>query len=203
MEMIDFMDYIYIYLYRFIDLNRYPIFVFLVIHQFENAFDADIQDLLRLLSQATSRSDIEGALAAVPFPRKLQVASLPRAALGTRIIICPGEDGGVITLSEFLIAVLASFERFRKMTTNRIIAMFKRKDFVIGDIRTDRIQHIEKLISKADGGTPLEYDLWREGDGKQDLTFYLRRLVPIMECLISDQRFAGHQYLEFDLRERD
>ena len=139
----------------------------------------------------------------MPFPRKLQVASLPRAALGTRIIIRPGEDGGVITLSEFLIAELASDERFRKMTTNKIIAMLKRDDFAIGDIRTDRIQHIEKLISKADGGTPLEYDLWREGDGKQDLTLYLRRLVPIMECLISDKRFAGHQYLEFDLRERD
>ena len=140
----------------------------------------------------------------MPFPRKLQLASLPRAALGTRIIIRPGEDGGVITLSEFMIAELASDERFRKMTTNKIvIAMLKRKEFVIGDIRTDRIQHIEKLISKADGGTPLEYDLWREGDGKQDLTLYLRRLVPIMECLISDKRFAGHQYLEFDLRERD
>ena len=150
-----------------------------------------------------SRSDIDGALDAVPFPRKLQVASLPRAALGTRIIIRPGEDGGVVTLSEFMIAELASDERFRKMTTNRIIAMLKREDFAIGDIRTDRIQHIEKLISKADGGTPLEYDLWREGDGKQDLTLNLRRLVPIMECLISDKRFAGHQYLEFDLRERD
>jgi hypothetical protein len=102
-----------------------------------------------------------------------------------------------------MIAELASDERFRKMTTNRIIAMLKRKDFAIGDIRTDRIQHIEKLISKADGGTPHEYDLWREGDGKQDLTLYLRRLVPIMECLVSDKRFEGHQYLEFDLRERD
>ena len=59
------------------------------------------------------------------------------------------------------------------------------------------------MISKADDGTPLEYDLWREGDGKQDLTLYLRRLVPIMECLISDKRFACHQYLEFDLREHD
>ena len=87
---------------------------------------------------------------------------------GKRILVAvtgPGEDGGVITLSEFMIAELASDERFRKMTTNRIIAMLKRKDFAIGDIRTDRIQHIEKLISKADGGTPLEYDLWREGDG--------------------------------------
>ncbi len=139
----------------------------------------------------------------MPFPRKLQVASLPRAALDTRIVIRPEEDGCVITFSEFLIAELASDERFRKMTTNRIVAMLKRKDFVIGDIRTDRIQRIEKLISNANGGTPLEYDLWREGDGKQDLTLYLGRLVPIMECLISDKRFAGHQYLEFDLRERD
>ena len=98
---------------------------------------ADTQDLLRLLSQATSRSDIEGALDAVPFPRKLQVASLPSAALGTRIIIRPDEDGGVITLSEFLIAEMASDERFRKMTTNRIIAMMKRKDLVICNIRTD------------------------------------------------------------------
>jgi hypothetical protein len=72
----------------------------------------------------------------VPFPRKLQVASLPRAALGTRIIIRPGEDGGVITLSEFLIAELARDERFRKMT-NKIIVMLKRDDFAIGDIRTD------------------------------------------------------------------
>ena len=70
----------------------------------------------------------------MPFPRKLQVASLPRAALGTRIIIRPGEDGGV---TEFLIAELASDERFRKMTTNKIIAMLKRDDFAIGDIRTD------------------------------------------------------------------
>jgi hypothetical protein len=62
------------------------------------------------------------------------VASLPRTALGTRIIIRPGEDCGVIALSEFLIAKLASDERFSKMTTNRIIAMLKRKDFVICDI---------------------------------------------------------------------
>ena len=101
----------------------------LVVHRFENAFDADTQDLLRLLSQATSRSDIEGALAAVPFPRKLQVASLPRAALGTRIIIRPGEDGGVITLSEFLIAELASEQKFPtgRMGVNQQNALWQQR----------------------------------------------------------------------------
>ena len=31
----------------------------------------------------------------------------------------------------------------------------------------------------------------------------MRKLVPIMEDLIADERFAGHQYLSFELRERD
>jgi hypothetical protein len=83
-----------------------------VAHRFENSFDADTKVLLRRLSQATSRSDIEGALADVPCPHKLQAAALPRTALGTRIIIRPGEDGGVMTLSEFSIAELASKQKF-------------------------------------------------------------------------------------------
>jgi len=45
------------------------------------------------------------------------VAALPRAAVGTRIIMRPGEDGGVITQSEYLIAELASQEKLRKKCT--------------------------------------------------------------------------------------
>ena len=41
------------------------------------------------------------------------------------------------------------------------------------------------------------------GDGKQELKLYLRRLVPIMEDLIADERFAGHQYLSFERREHN
>lgn len=137
----------------------------------------------------------------MPLPHKQQVAALPRAALGTRIIICPGEDGGVVTRLEFLIAEWASKAKCTKMTTNSIIAMLKRKDFDPGQIRMDSIQQIERLIAKADGGTTLEFDLWREGDGKQELTLYLRRLVPLMENLIADNRFAGHQYLSFEVCE--
>jgi hypothetical protein len=159
--------------------------------------------MLARLSQATSQADIQEALDSVPMPGKQQVAALPRAAVGTRIIIRPGEDGGVNTQSEYLIAELASEERLTKKCTNKIIAVLRRKDFVPDEIRTDRIQQIEKMISKADGGSTLVFDLWMEGDGKQQLKLYLRKLVPIMECLIADERFAGHQYLSFELRERD
>ena len=72
------------------------------------------RDLLASLCQATSQADIEGVLASVPMPGNQQVAALPRAAVGTRIIMRPGEDGGVITQSEYLIAELASQEKLRK-----------------------------------------------------------------------------------------
>ena len=52
----------------------------------------DTRDLLARLSQATSPADIQGALASVPMPGKQQVAALPRAAVGTRIIIRPGSE---------------------------------------------------------------------------------------------------------------
>ena len=105
----------------------------------------------------------------MPMPGNQQVAALPRAAVGTRIIMRPGEDGGVVTQSEFLIAELASEEKLRKRTTNKFIALLRRKDFVPDEIRTDRIQQIERLIAKADGGSTLVFDLWREGECKQEL----------------------------------
>ena len=65
----------------------------------------------------------------MPMPGNQQVAALPRAAVGTRIIMRPGEDGGVITQSEYLIAELASQEKLRKKCTNKFIALLRRKDF--------------------------------------------------------------------------
>ena len=50
----------------------------------------------------------------MPMPGNQQVAAMPRAAVGTRIIMRPGEDGGVITQSEYLIAELAIQEKLRK-----------------------------------------------------------------------------------------
>ena len=81
--------------------------------------------------------------------------------------------------------------------------MPKQKDFVPDDIRTDRIQQLEMLVSKADGGSTQVFDIWREGDGKQELKLYLRRLVPMMEDLTADERFASHQHLSFERRKHN
>ena len=60
-------------------------------YKFRSSACNDTRDLLARLSQATTPADIQGALASVPMPGKQQVAALPRAAVGTRIIIRPGK----------------------------------------------------------------------------------------------------------------
>lgn len=156
------------------------------------------------LSRAKSRSQIEDALKSLPNSQQArEFVSLPGAALGSRIIISEGVEGGVVTKTEFMIAQLASEEKLTKRTSNRIIRMIKQKDFKPADIRTDRIQQIESWIDKADGGAIFEYDVWKAGDGKQDLKLYLRNLRTIMEDLVADGEYAGYQYLSFELLERD
>ncbi len=125
---ISWIIYISMYLYRYLH-HVWFLTKLQVNHRFENTFDADTKDLLRRLSQATSRSGIEGALADVPCPHKLQAAPLPKTALGTRIIIRPGEDGGVIALSEFLIAELASKQKFPtgRMGVNQQKALWRQR----------------------------------------------------------------------------
>jgi hypothetical protein len=142
----------------------------------------------------------------IPQQDKLaELASLPReaASLGNRIIMREGVDGGVVTGTEYMIAQLASEMKLTKRTTNKIIKLVKRDDFVPDEIRTDRIQQIESWIEKADGGTIFEYDVWKEGDGQQDLKLYIRNLRTILEDLIADEQNAGYKYLFFELVERD
>ena len=78
---------------------------------FECTGCSGIEGLLSRQSQETTQTDLEGALGSVPLPCQQQVAALPRATVRTRIIIRPGEDGGIITQSEYFIAALASSDR--------------------------------------------------------------------------------------------
>ena len=56
-----------------------------------------------------------------------------------RVVIRPGEIGGLLTRSEFEIAKLCTEERLRKKTSDRIIRMIKQRAFVIEDIHADSI----------------------------------------------------------------
>jgi hypothetical protein len=160
--------------------------------------------MFKRLSRSTTRAEIDAAMSTLRIPQISQVfPALPRAACESRIIIREGEEGGVITLTEYMIAKLASDEKLKKRTSNKVIEMVRRSDFVPADIRTDRIQQIEARIEKADGGRTLQFDLWKEEDGQQDLKLYARDLTHIVECLLADEGYAGYQYLSFEYLERN
>ncbi len=59
-------------------------------------------------------------------------------------------------------------------TSDHLIAMMKKRAFVIEDIRSDSIQEIEKTITNSSISNISEFDLWREIDSKQDVEVNLR-----------------------------
>lgn len=102
-----------------------------------------------------------------------------------------------------MIAKLASDEKLKKRTSNKIIKMVTQSNFNPADIRTPRIQQIEAAIEKADGGRAMQYNLWREEDGQQELKLFARVLMPILEGLLAEEGYAGYQYLGFEYVERN
>lgn len=116
-----------------------------------NAWDDTYRQLFIDLCAAKTSSQISNVLRSIP----------------------PLADG-VITQSEYLIAKLASDHRIPKRVTNSVIATVKRDDFDPADVRFDRIQPIEALISRAhDGGTIQEFNFWKEDDGDQEVVLLL------------------------------
>ncbi len=65
------------------------------------------------------------------------------------MVIRPGKSGGLLTRSEFELAIFFTEERLRKKISDRLIGMIKQRAFVIEDINADSIQELEKMISET------------------------------------------------------
>ena len=98
-----------------------------------------------------------------------------------KLVILPGESGGVISHTEFELANYAQKKNLKKCTSDRLIQMIKKRDFVI---HADSIRELEKIIAASSNSKISEFDLWREIDGKQDVKVHLRSLRRIIEELL-------------------
>ena len=157
------------------------------------------------LSKINSAAQIQGILSSVQTTQQSSESfcALPPLPRNNRIIMREGDDGGVVSKTEFMLADLASRYKLQKRCTNEFIKLVKRPQFDPADIRTDRIQDIESRIEKGDGGSILKCNLGTEDDGRQDLNLFLRSLTRIVEDLLADEGYAGHQYISFELLEHD
>ncbi len=59
-----------------------------------------------------------------------------------QLIIRPGEEGGIITQTEFMFSMFCAEEKLKKKTSDRLISMIKRHNFVIEDIRAETIREL-------------------------------------------------------------
>ena len=152
------------------------------------------EDILRAIHDANSDQE---AIAAAQ-PEDVDAGELSRLQ---QLIARPGESGGVLTRTEFTVSKFCTEEKLKKRTSDRLLAMLKRRDFVIEDIHAETIRELETLISDCSRSKISEYDLWTQGDGKQEVKVYLRSLKQIVEGILADLGFKNLQYLWFEYRE--
>ena len=132
---------------------------------------------------------------------QLFVASAVELSQLPQLIIRPGESGGVLTRTEFQISKFCAAHKLKKHTANSLLAMIKRKDFVIEDIRCETIRELEQITEKSSGSKISEYDLWTKDDGKQEVKVFLRSLRHIIEGILADIGFRDLLYLRFECQE--
>ena len=82
-------------------------------------------------------------------------------------------------------------EKLKKRSSDRLISMLKRRDFVKEGIRAETIRELEHLIADCSRSKISEYDLWTQADGKQEVKVYLRSLRQIVEGILADLGFRN------------
>ena len=93
----------------------------------------------------------KGALVLIPTALEAQYIRMPTMRPEVRLVMREGVEGGLITQSEYLIAIAATEMKVPTRVTNMHLATPRRPDFDKNDIRFNTIEH---SISKAhDGGT--------------------------------------------------
>jgi hypothetical protein len=154
--------------------------------------------------KARTNDEFQAAIndaAPVDYDGNPQLAPAGAPSRLERLVIQPGESGGLLTNSEFVLAKFCTEEKLKKKTSDRLISMIKQRAFVIEDIHADSIREIEKMISDSSSSKISEFDLWRKIDGKQDVKVYLRSLRRIIEELVAHLGYRNCQYLHFEYKE--
>ena len=150
-----------------------PVIFFLNV-DFEDAAPAgnlSSAEMLDTIYHAQTHDELQKALGFLPQPTQSEPKSMPPPLReDRRLVIREGEEGGVLSQTEFKIASFASEYKLKKRASNSLIEMVTSRDFNPQDIQVSSIQQIEKLAMKANEpisrgagssmAAPIEPGLW-------------------------------------------
>ncbi len=102
-----------------------------------------------------------------------------------QLIIRPGEGGGIITQTEFMFPMFCAEEKLKKKTSDRLISVIKRRNFVIEAICAGTIREVETLrkISRASFNSDDRFRA--SSSGHPDLERNARFLLPFVMIVIA------------------
>lgn len=105
------------------------------------------------------------------------------------------DDSLVFTRSE---RILLDFQRLKAMSAmdikDLIRDVLQNPEFNSDEVDSD--MH-DRLMRAVDTGEMEVHDMWAQGDGEQDVRFYMRNVESVVRELLADERLAHHQHFSF------
>ena len=105
------------------------------------------------------------------------------------------DDSRVFTKSE---RILLDYQKLKRMSAadlkDLIQQVLKNPEFNIDEVDHDMHERLQRAIDKGDIDVS---DFWPEGDGKQDVKFFCRKVEKVLRELLSDEQLAGCQHFGF------
>ena len=105
------------------------------------------------------------------------------------------DAAGMFTRSE---QFLQDYARKRTMNATELKALIQEvlyhPEFNADDVDSD--MHARLMKAVADGDVEI-HDLWKEGDGDQEVKLFTRDVEKVLRELLGDIRLAGNQHFEF------
>ena len=107
------------------------------------------------------------------------------------------QDSTAFTESEH---ILMDYQKLKKMSAQDIKDLIQdvlhNKEFDIDEV--DHNMHDRLMRAVADGEMDI-LDMWQEGDGVQDVSFFKRKVEAVLRELIADAQLEGYQYIRYSI----
>ena len=150
-------------------------------------FFQNIPDMLEIVED-----DIDQAVESMAVPQQdIDIPAMEFQEAWDAGLVPPlnQEAGRLFTSSESL---LQNYARARALTASDVKSLIedvlRNPEFDPQEVDTDMMERLNRAIE--DGDFEI-IDVWKEGDGRQEVKFYIRNLEKVIRELVADTRLAG------------
>jgi hypothetical protein len=122
----------------------------------------------------------------------------PDAEMRAKIRECSKAAAGCLTYTEFRILEYKLVRDLTLADTDELIQRIKDPRFNPAELRTDSTRTLQGWANKASHVKHREINVWRPGDGDQQLVMWLRSIEDVVRRVMADPALQGYIYMGYE-----